>query len=181
VTGAIFAIMAGAYYWLPKWTGYMYNETLGKWHFWLSTIFVNVLFFPQHFLGLAGMQRRVPDYNPAFADFNMWSSIGGFGFGLSQLLFVYIVWQCARGGVKAEARSWPSAKGLEWTVPSPAPLPRPRSSVTAILPTATSPTKHGNDQSHATANTTQYPQIGLAGRGLFRVRVCIGADVQHRL
>ena len=121
VTGAIFAIMAGAYYWLPKWTGYMYNETLGKWHFWLSTIFVNLLFFPQHFLGLAGMQRRVPDYNPAFADFNMWSSIGGFGFGLAQLLFVYIVWQSARGGVKAEARSWPSARGLEWTVPSPAP------------------------------------------------------------
>src|SRR6476646_2172789 len=64
VTGAIFGIMAGTYYWLPKWTGHMYNETLGQWHFWLSTIFVNLLFFPQHFLGLAGMQRRVPDYNP---------------------------------------------------------------------------------------------------------------------
>src|SRR4249919_2767873 len=89
VTGAIFGIMAGVYYWLPKWTGHMYNEKLGKWHFWLSTVFVNLLFFPQHFLGLAGMQRRVPDYNPAFADFNMWSSIGGFGFGLSQLLFAY--------------------------------------------------------------------------------------------
>ncbi len=121
VTGSIFSIMAAAYYWLPKWTGYMYNETLGKWHFWLSTFFVNLLFFPQHFLGLAGMQRRVPDYNPAFADFNMWSSIGGFGFGLAQLLFVYIVWKAVRGGVKAEARSWPSARGLEWTVPSPAP------------------------------------------------------------
>ena len=121
VTGAVFAIMAGAYYWLPKWTGHMYSETLGKWHFWLSTIFVNVLFFPQHFLGLAGMQRRVPDYNPAFADFNMWSSIGGFGFGLSQLLFAYIVWKAVRGGAKAEARSWEGAKGLEWTVPSPAP------------------------------------------------------------
>ena len=64
VTGAIFAIMAGVYYWLPKWTGHMYNETLGKWHFWLSTIFVNLLFFPQHFLGLAGMQRRVPGLQP---------------------------------------------------------------------------------------------------------------------
>jgi len=121
VTGAVFGIMAGVYYWLPKWTGHMYNETLGKWHFWLSTIFVNLLFFPQHFLGLAGMQRRVPDYNVAFADFNMWSSIGGFGFGLSQLLFAYLVWSCARGGAKAEARSWEGAKGLEWTVPSPAP------------------------------------------------------------
>ncbi len=121
VTGAVFGIMAGVYYWLPKWTGHMYNEKLGKLHFWLSTIFVNLLFFPQHFLGLAGMQRRVPDYNMAFADFNMWSSIGGFGFGLSQLLFAYIVWSAARGGVKAEARSWEGAKGLEWTVPSPAP------------------------------------------------------------
>ena len=121
VTGAVFGIMAGVYYWLPKWTGHMYNEKLGKLHFWLSTIFVNLLFFPQHFLGLAGMQRRVPDYNMAFADFNMWSSIGGFGFGLSQLLFAYLVWSAARGGVKAEARSWEGAKGLEWTVPSPAP------------------------------------------------------------
>ena len=121
VTGAVFGIMAGVYYWIPKWTGYMYNETLGKWHFWLSTIFVNLLFFPQHFLGLAGMPRRIPDYNIAFADFNLWSSIGGFGFGLVQLLFVYIVWKAARGGVKAEARVWEDAKGLEWTVPSPAP------------------------------------------------------------
>ena len=121
VTGAVFGIMAGVYYWLPKWTGHMYNETLGKWHFWLSTFFVNLLFFPQHFLGLAGMQRRVPDYNVAFADFNQWSTIGGFGFGISQLLFAYIVWKAARGGVKAEARSWEGAKGLEWTVASPAP------------------------------------------------------------
>jgi cytochrome c oxidase subunit 1 len=121
VTGAVFGIMAGVYYWLPKWTGHMYNETLGKWHFWGSTIFVNLLFFPQHFLGLAGMPRRIPDYNVAFADFNMWSSVGGFGFGFMQLLFVYIVWKCARGGVKATDRVWEGAKGLEWTVPSPAP------------------------------------------------------------
>src|SRR5690606_41567896 len=56
VPGAVFAIMAAVYFWLPKWTGHMYNMTLAKWHFWLSTIFVNVLFFPQHFLGLACMQ-----------------------------------------------------------------------------------------------------------------------------
>ena len=62
VPGAMFAIMAGVYYWLPKWTGHMYDMTLGKLHFWLSAIFVNVLFFPQHFLGLAGMPRRIPDY-----------------------------------------------------------------------------------------------------------------------
>ena len=123
VPGAIFAIMAGVYYWLPKWTGHMYNMTLAKTHFWLSTIFVNVLFFPQHFLGLAGMPRRIPDYNTQFADWNMISSIGGFGFGLSQLLFVYIVWSTARAGVKATDRVWEGAnpQGLEWTVPSPAP------------------------------------------------------------
>jgi cytochrome c oxidase subunit 1 len=123
VTGAIFAIMAGVYYWLPKWSGRMYNETLGKWHFWLSTVFVNLLFFPQHFLGLAGMPRRIPDYNVAFADFNFWSSIGGFGFGLSQLLLVYIIVRCCllKKGAKAEARSWEGARGLEWTLPSPAP------------------------------------------------------------
>jgi cytochrome c oxidase subunit I len=99
----------------------MYNETLGKIHFWSSTISVNVLFFPQHFLGLAGMPRRIPDYNVAFADFNMISSIGGFWFGATQLIFAYIVWQCARGGVKATAGVWEMARGLEWTVPSPAP------------------------------------------------------------
>ncbi|MCB1554706.1 MAG: cytochrome c oxidase subunit I [Xanthomonadales bacterium] len=121
VTGAIFSIMGAVYYWLPKWSGHMYNETLGKTHFWLSTFFVNLLFFPQHFLGLAGMPRRIPDYNVAFADFNMWSSIGGFGFGLSQLLFCYIVWSTVRGGQKATTRVWEGARGLEWTVPSPAP------------------------------------------------------------
>ena len=123
VTGSIFSLMAATYYWLPKWSGRMYNETLGKAHFWLSTIFVNVLFFPQHFLGLAGMPRRIPDYNVIFTDFNMISSIGAFGFGISQLLFVYIVWQCALGksGKKATAQVWEGARGLEWTLPSPAP------------------------------------------------------------
>ncbi len=114
--------MAGVYYWLPKWTGHMYDETLGKWHFWLSAIFVNVLFFPQHYLGLAGMPRRIPDYSTQFADWNRVSSIGGFCFGLSQLLFPYIIWKCARGGVRAPARAWEGAHGLEWEVPSPAPL-----------------------------------------------------------
>ncbi|MAT64519.1 MAG: cytochrome c oxidase subunit I [Gammaproteobacteria bacterium] len=121
VTGAVFAIMAGAYYWLPKWTGNMYNERLGKWHFWLSTISVNVLFFPQHFLGLAGMPRRIPDYSIQFAEFNMISSIGGFAFGLSQLLFAYIVFSTIRGGAKATDKVWDNPEGLEWTLSSPPP------------------------------------------------------------
>ncbi len=122
VPGAVFALMAATYYWLPKWTGHMYDETLGKWHFWLSAVSVNVLFFPQHFLGLAGMPRRIPDYSVQFADWNMVSSIGGFVFGFSQLLFVYVVVQCVRGGESVGDQVWESAHGLEWTLPSPPPF-----------------------------------------------------------
>ncbi|MBH0027070.1 cytochrome c oxidase subunit I [Pseudoalteromonas sp. SWN29] len=121
VTGAVFSIMAGAYYWLPKWTGNMFNITLAKWHFWLSLVSVNVLFFPMHFVGLAGMPRRIPDYALQFADFNAIISIGGFAFGLSQLLFVAVVIKCARGGDKVPAKVWDGAEGLEWEVDSPAP------------------------------------------------------------
>jgi len=121
LTGAVFAIMAAVYYWLPKWTGHMYDETLGKWHFWVSMISANVLFFPMHFSGLAGMPRRVPDYAMQFAEFNMWSSIGGFVFGLTQLLFIYIVIKAIRGGVKATDQVWEGAEGLEWTLSSPPP------------------------------------------------------------
>jgi cytochrome c oxidase subunit 1 len=122
VAGSLFAIFGGTYFWLPKWTGHMYNETLGKWHFWLSMIFFNVTFFPMHFLGLAGMPRRVPDYALQFADFNAIASIGAFGFGLSQLLFVIGIIKCIRGGAKAPANPWEGADTLEWThLPSPAP------------------------------------------------------------
>jgi cytochrome c oxidase subunit 1 len=122
VAGTLFGIFAGTYYWLPKMTGHMVDETLGQWHFWLSMVFFNITFFVQHFLGLAGMPRRIPDYPLQFADFNMISSIGAFGFGVSQLLFVYVVIKCIRGGTKATAQVWEGAQGLEWTVPSPAPL-----------------------------------------------------------
>ncbi len=121
VTGSVFTIFAAIYYWLPKWTGKMYDEKLGKLHFWLSTIFVNVLFFPQHFLGLAGMPRRIPDYSTQFAGFNEISSLGGFAFGLTQLLFVYIVIKTIRGGSKTTDQVWEGADGLEWTLPSPPP------------------------------------------------------------
>jgi cytochrome c oxidase subunit 1 len=121
VTGALFAIIAGAYYWLPKWTGHMVDERLGKIHFWWSTISVNVLFFPQHFIGLAGMPRRIPDYSLQFADWNMISSLGGFAFGLAQVFFVYIVIKTIRGGEQATDQVWEGAHGLEWTIPSPAP------------------------------------------------------------
>jgi len=123
VPGAIYGIIAGVYYWLPKWTGVMYDTKLAKWHFWLSTIFVNVTFFPQHFLGLAGMPRRIPDYAVQFTNFNMISSVGAFAFGLSQLIFVWVLVKAARGqGEKVSAEVWDNPKGLEWTVPSPAPF-----------------------------------------------------------
>ena len=121
VTGALWGIIAAVFYWLPKWTGKMYNETLGKVHFWWAMISVNVVFFPQHFLGLAGMPRRIPDYSLQFADFNYISSIGAFAFGLSFVLFAYIVVDCIRNGKPADSRPWYSAKGLEWTLSSPAP------------------------------------------------------------
>ena len=121
VSGSLFAIFAGTYYWLPKWTGHMYDETLGKWHFWLSMFFFNATFFVQHFLGLAGMPRRIPDYALQFADFNMISSIGAFGFGTTQLLFLYVVLKCIRGGEKAPEKPWEGSNTLEWTLPSPAP------------------------------------------------------------
>jgi cytochrome c oxidase subunit 1 len=121
VSGAVFGIMAGIYYWLPKWTGHMYSETLGKIHFWLSAIAFNLTFFPMHFLGLAGMPRRIPDYALQFADFNRIVSIGGFIFGASQLLFVYIVIKTIFSGAKASDRVWEWAHGLEWTLSSPPP------------------------------------------------------------
>ncbi|HHW75482.1 MAG TPA: cytochrome c oxidase subunit I [Xanthomonadaceae bacterium] len=121
VPGAVFSIMAAAYYWLPKWTGHMYDEKLGKLHFWLSVIGVNVLFFPQHFLGLAGMPRRIPDYALQFTEFNMISTVGAFLFGFSQLLFAYNVIQTIRGGAKATDQVWEGAHGLEWTLSSPPP------------------------------------------------------------
>ncbi len=122
VPGAIFAIMAGVYYWLPKWTGHMYNEKMGKLHFWLTAISVNLTFFPMHFVGLAGMPRRIPDYATQFADFNAMASVGAFVFGFSQLLFAWNIYRCAKGGEKATAGVWEGSHGLEWTVPSPAPL-----------------------------------------------------------
>ena len=121
VAGAVFALFGAIYYWLPKWTGHYYNEGLGKLHFWLSVIGVNLTFFPMHFLGLAGMQRRTADYALQFADFNRISTIGAFIFGLSQLVFVFVVMRTIRSGRPAPDKAWEGARGLEWTLQSPAP------------------------------------------------------------
>ena len=121
IPGAIFAIFSGIYYWLPKWTGHMYDEILGKTHFWLSFIGMNLTFFPMHFIGLAGMPRRIPDYALQFADFNMIVSIGGFMFGVTQFLFLFIVIKCIKYGEQAKDKIWEGAEGLEWSLPSPVP------------------------------------------------------------
>ncbi|UHQ54043.1 cytochrome c oxidase subunit I [Microbulbifer sp. YPW16] len=121
VPGAIFSITAGVYYWLPKWTGNMYNETMGKVHFWLAFVGLNVTFFPMHFVGLAGMPRRIPDYALQFADFNQIASVGAFLFGAAQIVFLFNVVRTVMGGKKATDEVWDDPEGLEWTVASPAP------------------------------------------------------------
>lgn len=119
VAGALLSIFAGIYYWLPKWTGHYYNEALGKWHFWLTVIAVNLTFFPMHFIGLAGMPRRVSDYPLQYADFNFMASVGAFLLGFAQLIFLYNIIMTVRGGIKASDQVWEGAEGLEWTLSSP--------------------------------------------------------------
>ena len=121
VPGTVFAFLGAVYYWLPKWCGRMYNETLGQWHFWLTFIATNITFFPLHFLGLAGMPRRIPDYALQFSDFNAIASVGAFIFGFAQLIFLYNVIHTIRKGKKASAQVWDGAEGLEWTLSSPPP------------------------------------------------------------
>ena len=101
----------------------MYNETLAKLHFWIAFVGFNVTFFPQHFVGLAGMPRRTPDYALQFADFNMISSLGSFVYAIAQLIFLFVIIQTIRSGTKSsEEKTWDGANGLEWTIPSPAPF-----------------------------------------------------------
>jgi cytochrome c oxidase subunit I len=121
--GAVFAIFAGFYYWFPKMSGKMYNELLGKLHFFIMFIGVNVIFFPMHFLGLDGMPRRIPDYTPAFA---YWNYIETIGYMITiagvALFFVNLFWSLA-AGKKAPDNPWGAgATTLEWTLPSPPPF-----------------------------------------------------------
>jgi cytochrome c oxidase subunit 1 len=121
--GAVFTIFAGWYYWFPKITGYMYNETIGKLHFWVTFIGVNILFFPQHFLGLAGMPRRIADYPDAFAGWNYVSSIGSYISAIGLLIFFYGLAVAFSRKEKAANNPWgPGATTLEWTLPSPPPF-----------------------------------------------------------
>jgi cytochrome c oxidase subunit 1 len=121
--GAVFTIFGGWYYWFPKITGYMYDEWLGKLHFWITFIGVNLVFFPQHFLGLAGMPRRYVDYPDAFWGWNFVSSIGAFISAFGLLVFFYGMVVAFRRQERAAANPWgPGATTLEWTLPSPPPF-----------------------------------------------------------
>ncbi|MDE8654248.1 cytochrome c oxidase subunit I [Novosphingobium album (ex Liu et al. 2023)] len=120
--GAVFSLFAGFYYWFPKMTGRMYSEVLGKLHFWIFFIGVNILFFPMHFLGLEGMPRRYPDYPDAFAYWNHIASIGYIVMAIGMVFFfVNIVWSFIWGERAADNPWGEGAKTLEWTLSSPPP------------------------------------------------------------
>jgi len=121
--GAVFAIFAGFYFWFPKFTGYMYSEALGKLHFWIMFIGVNVAFFPMHFLGMQGMPRRYVDYPDAFAGWNLVSSIGAFISGFGVLVFLVLLAEAfARKRVAGDNPWGVGATTLEWTLSSPPPF-----------------------------------------------------------
>jgi cytochrome c oxidase subunit 1 len=119
--GSLMTIFAGVYYWFPKMTGRMYDERLGKWHFWSTFLFVNLTFGPMHILGLQGMPRRVATYATQFADLNLFVSIASFGLGLSVLVFIYNMVTSWRGGPRSVANPWRGLT-LEWQVSSPPPV-----------------------------------------------------------
>jgi heme/copper-type cytochrome/quinol oxidase subunit 1 len=91
--GAVFTMFAGIYYWFDKITGVRYSEVLGQIHFWTFFLGVNVTFFPMHFLGVAGMPRRIPDYPDAFYIFNKIASWGSYISAISVLVFFYLVFE----------------------------------------------------------------------------------------
>ncbi|MFL2761582.1 MAG: cytochrome c oxidase subunit I [Dehalococcoidia bacterium] len=120
--GAIFAIMAGIYYWFPKYSGKMYNESLGKLHFWIMTIGFNISFFPMHFAGMYGMPRRIYIYNEGMGweIYNMLSTVGAFMMAFSFLIFIYNIVTNWRNGEDAPDDPW-DARTLEWSISSPPP------------------------------------------------------------
>jgi cytochrome c oxidase subunit 1 len=119
--GSLMTIFAGVYYWFPKMTGRMYDERLGKWHFWSTFIFFNLTFAPMHVLGLEGMPRRVATYATQFAGLNLFISIASWILGLSTLIFLYNMVTSWRGGPRSVANPW-RGMTLEWQVTSPPPV-----------------------------------------------------------
>lgn len=136
--GAVFALFAGFYFWVPKILGKTFSEKLGRIHFWTLFLGVNLTFLPQHSLGLAGMPRRIPDYPDAFAGWNLVSSLGSLVSILATAVFVYIVYDILANGQRVTANPWLSpayfqntpafylgtntGATLEWALKSPVPL-----------------------------------------------------------
>src|SRR5207253_6996464 len=119
--GSLFTIFAGVYYWFPKMTGRMFDDRLGKVHFWMTFIFFNLTFGPMHLIGIQGMPRRVADYSQQFAAWNLIISLSSFILGLSTLIFIYNIVASWRGGPRAAANPWRGLT-LEWQVSSPPPI-----------------------------------------------------------
>jgi cytochrome c oxidase subunit 1 len=121
-TGAIQGILGGIYYWFPKFTGRMLSEKLGKLHFWLNIVGINLTFFPMHFLGVDGMPRRIYTYPSGmnFDFWNFWVTIGAYITLVSGVIFFYNLWTSLRRGEKASADPW-DARTLEWAISSPPP------------------------------------------------------------
>ena len=122
--GAVFALFAGYYYWIGKITGYQYPETLGQIHFWLFFLGVNLTFFPMHFLGLAGMPRRIPDYPDAYAGWNAVASYGSYVSVFGAIFFFYVVYCTLTGNERVGNNPWAdnestASSSLEWMLPSP--------------------------------------------------------------
>ena len=136
--GAVFGLFSGFYYWTPKIVGKTYNEFLGNVHFWILFIGVNLTFFPMHFLGLAGMPRRIPDYPDAFSSWNAIASFGSIVSVVAIILFGYIVYDLFINGKEVNKNPWavPSyftsskvfssethtANSIEWAINSPVPF-----------------------------------------------------------
>jgi cytochrome c oxidase subunit I len=121
--GAVFAIFAGWYYWFPKMSGYVIPDIIGRVHFWISFVGANILFFPQHFLGLAGMPRRYVDYPDEYRGWNLISSYGSYLFAAGLLVFFYGIFKALSDKVPAGENPWgEGATTLEWTLPSPPPF-----------------------------------------------------------
>jgi len=129
--GAVFALIGGVYYWIGKVTGYGYPETWGKIHFWLMFIGVNITFFPQHFLGLAGFPRRYNDFPDGYAEWNLLSSFGSIISLVAVIVFIYVIYRTLTDGVIVGSNYWrskelfeqegdfPTIHSLEWTELSP--------------------------------------------------------------
>jgi cytochrome c oxidase subunit 1 len=136
--GSVFTIFAGIYHWFPKITGRMFDERLGRWHFWLTLAGTWLTFVPMHWVGMDGMPRRVADYAAQFGDWNLMISVAAFALGASQLIFLFNMVVSWRWGPRASANPW-RAKTIEWLVSSPP----PRFNFTAIPRVVGEPYSYG--------------------------------------